>query len=146
MNNHRDLRTAYIEMMLSIEPNITVMLGAGLGASPITLEQQASEFFDRIMRKAYGRSWSREPEANWPTAFGFIEHTDTNLHMHIAARVTIPVRDQLFHGSKIWKKLRKAGDYDCQLVINSKKYSRYITKEFKLRPTNENVFIYKKIK
>jgi hypothetical protein len=144
MQNQRELRLAYIELMLSIKPNMTIMLGSGLGLKPMTMMQQADEFFDRIMRKAYGRKWHLEPAENWPVAIGFIEHADTNLHMHLAIWAPIPVRDQIFVGNKIWKRLRKGGDYHQEPLVNAEKYARYITKEFKLPTSFENVFIYKK--
>ncbi len=139
-----NFRAAIVDLIVDLDPNVTVMLGAGEGLSLITFDGQARHFLNKVHNQAYGRNWARRSPYERIEAVGWPEHVDLNLHMHLALRVPNPdLLRCLQAGRKTWGSIRLKGDYHCeQIKTTPLLYARYITKELRFRDVRENMFVY----
>jgi len=136
------IRKAYIDLCLSLDGNTALTLGEGLGASDITLTNNATEFFNRIQRDARGRNWAKRPPEQWPCVVGFIEPA-AEKHLHVYAAIPPDIQQQIEEsGSGTWKKIRRGGHFYCKPIENGPRYARYITKRLYTVRTAEEIFVY----
>lgn len=136
-------RKAYIKLINDLQPNRAITLKAGLSCSLETLSSKAQLFFNKVQRHARGRNWARYPADQWPEAVGFFEHVRTDLHLHLAARITADdLRGHFGAAEPIWREVRPAGHYYCESIEDVSAYARYITKEFYRPETRDAAFLY----
>ena len=136
------LRDAYLEFIDNHQANLMLMLDAGKGGiSVISFESAVRHFLNTRRRAAFGRQWSsRKGDL---VAIGFIEHIETNLHMHLAIRaLDQQLRGHLADGAQAWKRIRHAGAFHLDYIQNREDYARYITKGFWRDDSRTNVFVY----
>lgn len=88
----------------------------------------ANHFFDRIERRGLGARWHRKPAHERLRAVGFVEHLESNTHMHLAVEAPgFRLQSILVNGEGIWRRVRPGGTYDCAPVKG--RWSAYITKD-----------------
>ena len=137
------LKAAWREFVVGEKPNLMLKLGSGDGCRVETLLRDARHFFNRIQDQVRGRHWYRYPAEEWPVAFGFVEHVETNLHMHLAVKASdLQLRANLQAGAAEWRKIRPKGDFHADLIEDPVAYISYITKEYRLSDRAANVFVY----
>jgi len=136
-------RAAFVELVMGIRPNSLITLGAGSSCKPEILNAKAEFFFKRMHREAYGRNWHMRDSAESIVAIGFIEHLNSNMHMHVAARAPTPyARSALDGGAQVWGEIRRGGHYHYEGLKDPEAYGRYITKELWKEEVRASVFIF----
>ena len=88
----------------------------------------ADRFFNLIERRALGARWHRKPTYERLRAVGFVEHLESNTHMHLAVEAPcFRLQSVLVNGKGIWRRVRPGGTYDCAPAKG--RWSAYITKD-----------------
>lgn len=141
--NTRALRQAWKEWVVANRPNLMLKLGSGLGCRPETLRRNATHFFNVVQDELRGRNWAKYDDAEMPIALGFMEHLETNLHMHLAANVPdIQLKLHFMDGARTWRRIRPAGDFHATVIDDPGACASYITKEFRLAGREEAIWMY----
>ena len=88
----------------------------------------------RIDKKLLGGRWSKKPNNERTQFVAFVEHEDSNLHLHLMVRLgdgTRPWKFQLM-ASECWRKLIGSGTMDVRKInspTDRERIANYITKE-----------------
>ena len=126
-------------------PNVALTLGAGLTCKIENLHKAADFFFKKMHREAYGRNWYKRGSAEGVIAVGFVEHAQSNMHMHLAVRAPTPeARSALERGEETWKDLRRGAHYHYASLISAEDYARYITKDSWRPEVRETFYVFKR--
>ena len=141
----KELKRAWKDLVIQINPEIELMLGAGLDTTPEIMNRDMTRFFNRVQRQVYGPRWASSPLDRPIAAIGFHEMIEGNHHVHLAASGPDRFFDRIAtHGSRIWKATRRAGDFHVDSIRRIEGYSRYITKAARSPRSLEHVFIYRR--
>lgn len=136
-------RADYVELVAGVRPDHAITLCAGLACTAAVLDIAAERFLNRVQRAGHGRNWHKRRAAERLEAVGFFEHHDTNLHLHIAARLpTERLREAATDGERLWRLLRPAGAYECEPIAHIARHNWYITKELWDPRTRNQIFVY----
>lgn len=140
---YKDSRNELLAWIQACEPTFELMLGAGLGCSAATLNRDATRFFNVMERRANGPRWANKGGSDRILAFGFHEHMSSNHHMHLLVRAPDRTQEQIaLSGSRIWKSIRKAGDFHWGVIRDRERYAQYASKELWRAAAYENFFVY----
>lgn len=128
MRMNRELQRAWRQLVVQIEPEVELMLGAGLPTSPEIVNKDLTRFFNKVRWKQYGARWADVPLERPIAAVGFHELIEGNHHVHLAVVGPDRFYDRIVtHGSRIWKATRPAGDFHADSIKRLEGYARYIT-------------------
>lgn len=140
-----ELKRAWQDLVVQINPEIELMLGAGLATSPAIVNRDITRFFNKVQRRIYGPRWADSSLYYAIEAVGFHEMLDGNHHVHLAVAGPDRFFDRIAtDGSRIWKATRIAGDFHVDSIKRIQGYSRYITKAASDPRSLEHVFIYRR--
>lgn len=139
-----NLRRGWMELVRTIEPEVELMMGAGLPTTPEIVNRDLTHFFNRVRERQYGPRWSKLPLEKPIAAVGFHEMFDGNHHVHLAVSGPERFYDRLAtDGSRIWKATRIAGDFHVDSIKRIEAYASYITKAVNAPRSLETVFLYR---
>jgi hypothetical protein len=135
----QNLRAAWLHVLEKCAPNYFLTFNFGYEIRAINADRPMRTFFNVIQRKTYGRDWASQFDRDWPVAYGFLEHADTNPHFHVLARVSFEIGETLqSQGDRIWKGISRRGQLQVEEILSPDRVRSYCTK----RQDFENVFVY----
>lgn len=141
---NRDLRRGWMALVQQIEPEVELMLGAGLPTTPEIVNRDLTHFFNRVRSRQYGRRWADTVLEKPIVAVGFHEMLEGNHHVHLAVSGPERFYDRIAtDGSRIWKSTRIAGDFHVDSIKRIEAYSNYITKAVNTPRSLDSVFLYR---
>lgn len=143
MGRANEIRDGWIQLVEDLRPTMAVTLGSGLNCGAAALNRDARRFCCALERKVLGAGWSDKPADDRMTAIGFHEHPSSNRHIHLAIAAPFAHEGRLMtDGNRVWRKVRRCGDFYCEPIKNVAAYARYITKDVGLAYDADDIFTY----
>lgn len=124
------LRSAYIELIESFNPNAFVTLALNKSSTMEEVTRLIGRFCGMMDRNLLGHKWhKRQPDKRTDGVF-LIEHIGTNIHAHGIIR--FPVDDLCTLDAQTmlaWNRLTEAGTTNVQAIHDANRLAWYCTKE-----------------
>jgi len=137
------LRAEWMSTLKELAPNFFLTFNFGYKIRSLNADKPMIKFFNAIQRKTYGRDWASQFDREWPTAYGFFEHPDTNSHYHVLTRLSGEIGNTLAScGETIWKKCSSRGQLHIEEVRSPDRVWSYCTKRLATQRTFDDIFIY----
>lgn len=124
-------------------PQTMAELESGQLLKPSNAKKKITGLFNRLQRKTFGDSWMRQMMRPWPTALGFCENLESNLHYHVLARTCDRFAFVLAAaGDECWKELVPGGSMDLKGVFDQVGAIGYCTKRLEKFGSADAMFVY----
>lgn len=124
------LRSAYIELIESFNPNVFVTLALNKSSTVEEVTRLVGRFCGIVDRKLLGHKWHKLPPAQRTDGIFLIEHVGTNIHAHGIIRLPVDDITGLDVQTMLaWNRLTEAGSTNFQAIDDINRLSRYCTKE-----------------
>ena len=138
-----DQRSAFRQWLSSVQCTWMITHNFGYGIRQHAGDRLMKDFYNRVMREAYGRNWPRRPAGDWIIAIGFWEKLDLNPHAHCELRVP-PALEPVLRGPAVqyWAELAPRGHLLAEPLCDEDRVSSYITKRVRHDDDFDRMFIY----
>ncbi len=124
----RSIGDGLIQAMMSIQPRFFVTLEPLPGSSVENGSRRVVEWLKRTSHAAFGKRWSRRPVEERLRAYGFPEHTSSNLHFHLVLGGPDEALLAAMEGERRWKALCPGCQFDVGRIENLDATVRYVLK------------------
>jgi hypothetical protein len=133
------LRAHWISVLEGLAPNYFLTFNFGYKIHVEIAEAPVIRFCNMIQRRAYGRDWAAQFNREWPVAYGFFEHPETNPHWHVLTRLDGKLADVMeTEGTDIWLEIQRRGQLHVEEIESPHRSRSYCLKDRNF----EHVFIY----
>jgi hypothetical protein len=133
---------AWNGQITAIQGNAIMTVAENGRRDQIQTQEDMRHLINRVQRDAYGRDWSRRPQAERITAIGFREHHTTNAHWHLLVRAPGECRTALANAANIWREIQPGGAFHFETPRDLDAYALYMTKDFWDQATADHPFFY----
>lgn len=131
MTSQLDLRPAYVEMCQRLNLQYFVTLATNRSGTVDGIRRQARDYCARIDRKLLGHMWHKHPAEARTDGLFFVEHVNSNIHLHGLLRFPTGNEEGLrMTSALIWQKICPSGSVTLTHIRSLPDAVRYCTKEF----------------
>ena len=130
-------RDSWIQFIQKQDFDTFITLATNQNISIERMWNLTKEYSGRLDRKLLGTNVSKKPKNQRTTGFAFIEHENSNIHVHClikpANELHTPSNVKITNSDleAMWLKICPSGSFDYQPITNLNDLSRYVTKDFK---------------
>lgn len=137
--HYHHMRPAYQQLCHQFKPNTFITLATNQTWTPARMKMLVGSFFAHMDRWYLGHTWLNKSLHIRTDGIGFIEHVNTNIHIHLLVNFyTGNMWGRRMMSQFYWNKLCKGGSVEIGPINDIDNLAHYCTKEMAHRSYNSD--------